>query len=286
MAIRPSLTFVLALVVTTTIASAQTSDETASANRSFREAKEAFARGDFTAAATAFEQAARTVPHAAPWLNASEAWEKRGEWVRSADDCDKALAIAKEDQYRVDARARLVRVLPHVGTLELSGERTITVTVDHDEAITLPARKRVSPGEHHLIATDLATNRTRAFDVSVDGGATTTLTVDLPSANNHVETPPPNVEKSGGPPVGTWVSFATAGAFAVATGVFGALTVQAQSDFNSAPSHTALDRFQLDRTLTNVFLGATVLAAAIGVIVWVVAPSKSTHKVGAIELRF
>src|SRR4051812_39095386 len=73
----------------------------ARADESFRQAKAAFARGEFAAAAAAFEQAATFVLHPAPLMNAAEAWENAGEPVRAIEDCDRVSAIPDAgEQYR------------------------------------------------------------------------------------------------------------------------------------------------------------------------------------------
>src|SRR5690348_15803406 len=66
---------ILALLVAVAPASAEPAAPIR-ATESFQQARAAFARREFTAAAAAFEQAAAYEPHPVAWLDAAEAWEK------------------------------------------------------------------------------------------------------------------------------------------------------------------------------------------------------------------
>lgn len=258
-------------------------DARAQASQSFREAKAAFARRDYGAAAAAFEQAAKLAPHPAPWLNAAEAWEKRGDLVRAAEDCDRALEVPEGDpSLRKEAEARLQQVLAHVGTFEVLGARSFSVRIDQGEATLAPFRRRVAPGAHRLEVTDLTTNRERIIETTAAAGEV--KAVDLgaapPTADPGVVTPSVT-RRSGGPPVGTWILFGVGGAFAVATGVAGAMTLSTQSEFNAAPSQDALDRFRFERAVTNVFLGSALVAAGVGATIWILAPKEQRASVQA-----
>lgn len=272
---------VCAFLAFSNLAHAESNDDArARASQSFREAKAAFARRDYGAAAAAFEQAAKLAPHPAPWLNAAEAWEKRGDLVRAAEDCDRALGVPNGDEsLRKEAEGRLAQVLTHIGTLEIIGARSFSVRVDQDEAATAPFLKRVTPGAHRLLVTDLTTNQERAIDVQASAGEVAKVDLGSPSAPVATANEPapssqmPRPVASNGPPVASWILFGVGGAFAVATGVAGGMTLGAQSDFNAAPSQEALDRFKTDRLLTNVFLGAAVVSAGVGATIWLLGPS-------------
>jgi len=277
LAITLSLAIAASSSATNVARADSTDDARARASQSFREAKAAFARRDYGAAAAAFEQAAKLAPHPAPWLNAAEAWEKRGDLVRAAEDCDHALDVPNGDEaLRKEAEARLAQVLVQVGTIDVSGARSFSVRVDQREAQNAPFRLRVSPGEHHLLVTDLTTNEERSIDVESRAGEV--ASVDLGNAAPGAIRPTPEATSGGpparrGPPLASWILFGVGGAFAVATGVAGGMTLGAQSDFNAAPSQEALDRFKTDRLLTNVFLGAAVVSAGVGATIWLLGPS-------------
>src|SRR5206468_4049238 len=97
---------------------------------SFEQARAAFARKDYAAAAAAFELAASLEPHAAALLNAGEAWQLAGDDLRAAQAYDRVLAFpGLEPSYRADAERRLATVTPHVGTLLVTGPSTSLVRV-------------------------------------------------------------------------------------------------------------------------------------------------------------
>ncbi|MDB4998792.1 MAG: hypothetical protein JWM74_6224, partial [Myxococcaceae bacterium] len=81
-------------------ATEETRDPRASerARTTFDQAREAFARKSYVAAASAFEQSESYVPHPGPWVNAAEAWILAGDPVRAARACDRALAFADIDE--------------------------------------------------------------------------------------------------------------------------------------------------------------------------------------------
>lgn len=264
------------------------SDPRTAAAESFREAQAAFARRDFAAAAAAFEQTARTVPHAATWLNAAEAWEKRGEWARAAEDCDRALEVRDvEPEIRREAERRLARAVTHAATLEVRGPRGLGVRIDGDAVQTLPIKRRLAPGAHRVVVVDLATERETARDLVLAAG--TVETIDVPAlapvaardASEDRSAPlaprSGNEPSTGGlsraPPTSSWIAFGVAGAFAVTAGIMGVVTLDAKTAYERDPTHATLDTFRRDRIVTNVTIGGAVVAAAVGVVVWVVAAS-------------
>jgi len=247
----------------------------ARASESFREAKAAFARGDFAAAAAAFEQAARLAPHPATWLNAAEAWERRGDLVHAAEDCDRARDVSGEDEsYRREVDARLARVLAAVGTLEAAGPRALSIRVDGGDAQQLPARRRLAPGVHRVVTVDVATGRERAEEVTLRANHVTRF-----DARAFADAPPAirvaDDRARPGPPAATWICFGLAGAFAVPATIFGVSTLAAKSDYDAAPSRDALDRFKRDRTLTDVSLAAALTALGVGTALWIIAPRRA-----------
>jgi len=70
-----------------------------------------------------------------------------------------------------------------------------------------------------------------------------------------------------------WIALGTAGATAIASGVFGALALDAQSTFRSTslerPAAAAAARYNEDSAAFLVLAGCTVLASAIGTYLWV-----------------
>src|SRR5262245_46232309 len=108
----PLMAGTFAMLVIASTSRADTDDAARErASRSFSEAKTAFALRNFTAAATAFEEAARLTPHPVTWLDAADAWERAGQPTRAAEDCDRALAILNDPNLGADANRRLERLL-------------------------------------------------------------------------------------------------------------------------------------------------------------------------------
>jgi hypothetical protein len=242
-------------------------DETrADASATFREAQAAFARRDFLAAAAAFEQAARAAPHPATWLNAAEAWEKREDWARAAEDCDRAIEVAPADagDLRHEAETRLQRALEHVATLDVRGARSYGVRIDRDRVQPLPVRRRLGPGLHEVVLVDLASGREERRSISLV--AAQSMVIESPVATPIA--PPP----ARGPPTATWILLGVGGAAGIASAVLGVSTLGDKRSFEERPTQDGLDRFHRDRLVTNVFLGVSVIAVGAGLVTWMIAP--------------
>jgi hypothetical protein len=139
----------------------------------------------------------------------------------------------------------------------------------------------VAPGRH-AIARDLGPAASAPIEVDARAGTSSVIDLDPPA-------PPPEPAVSARPPespaaapaphrtapTGTWIAFGLAGAASATALVAGAMTLSARSDFTSAPSVDARDRFYRARTITNVAWGVAGLAAATGAVLWLTAPSDS-----------
>jgi len=253
------------------------------ADESFRQAQAAFTRGDYAAAAAAFEQAARVAPHPSAWLNAAEAWELAGQPVRAAEDCDEVLSMTDlEERYSAEAKRRLARLEPKLARLEIRGASPATSRIDGGAELALPARRRLVPGRHVLTIVDGPASAPRRIDVDLAPGESRSVdaagapppdqprAVARPLASPAAPPPPPPPRSDpSGPaiPVGSWIAFGVAGVSAGIAGVFGAMTVSAYNDFNDAPSQESNDDFHRDKLVTNVCVGVAATAAAVGVIV-------------------
>lgn len=258
------------------------------ASRSFGEAKTAFALKNFTAAATAFEEAARLVPHPATWLNAAEAWELAGEPARAAEACDRVIAMANRDAHGVDATRRLERLLPKVATLEVQGSSPLSVRIDGGEQAAVPVRRRVSPGSHTLLITDLVNGSERQMALNLPAGSSKAIYLTeassvqrpapSPASPPAIPAPPAVGEAStrhafdASPPLASWLAFGAAGAFTGVTIAFGVATLDAKNEYERAPSRDALDDFKQNRSFTNAALAASILSAAGGIAIWIASP--------------
>jgi hypothetical protein len=252
----------------------------ADASSSFREAQAAFARRDFAAAAAAFELAARAAPHPATWLNAAEAWAKRGDWARAAEDCDRALEIPDGDaDLRREAESRLHAALEHVATVEARGARAFGARIDGGAVQPLPVRRRLAPGTHEVVLVDLASGHEEPHVVTVAAGQTTVL--DAPVSPPAPAAATPRAANAAaprsGPPTAAWVALGIGGAAAIGTTVLGFVTLGDKRSFEDHPTQDGLDRFHRDRALTNVFLGVTVVALGTGVALWLLSPSRAAE---------
>jgi hypothetical protein len=298
----PRLSLALGVLLVARVATAaSTDDERARAAESFRQAQAAFERRDFAAAAAAFEAAAGFVPHPAAWLSAADAWQRAGEPARAAEDCDRAhelpnleeAAAADHADYARDAAQCIERLRGRVALLAVAGAGATAVRVDDGAEQVLPARRWVRPGHHVLTLVDLQSSRTRRMELEVRAGeertvdATTSVPATVaapPRASPPTETAPsPAPARSHGIPAASWVAFGLAVPAAVAYGVTGIMTLQAQRDFDATPSASNRDAFYRDRTMADVSFAIALTAAAAGVVLWILAPDGSSPRVGAVR---
>jgi hypothetical protein len=272
---------VVALAISSVAEAAPTADSKRAA-QSFAVGKSAFARGDYAGAAAAFEQAASYAPHPAALLNAAEAWELAGNHVHAAQVCDRVLAMPDlEPKYRQAATQQLTRLGPHVGTLEIKAPDGTHLSVDGERATASGRVLRVAPGAHALSAT-FADGDSRNENVTVAAGVT--KEVDLtpaPAAAPAPSTPKqPDKKVSGGsgPPAGVWIALGVAAVSGGVATVYGLRTVDARDRFNASPTVQTRDDFNSSRLMTNVFIGVAAVSAAVGVVMWIAAPSGETKE--------
>jgi hypothetical protein len=298
----PRLSLALGVLLVARAASAATTDDDrARAAESFRQAQAAFERRDFAAAAAAFEAAAGFVPHPAAWLSAADAWQRAGEPARAAEDCDRARAVpnleeaaaADHADYARDASQCLERLRGRVALLAVAGAGATAVRVDDGTEQVLPTRQWVRPGHHVLTLVDLQSSRSRRVELDVRAGeertvdATSSAPAQPPAP---VQAPPapatapsPEPARSKGIPTASWVAFGLAVPAAVAYGVTGFMTLQAQHDFDASPSSSGRDAFYRDRAMADVSFAIAVTAAAAGVVLWLLAPNEAPPRVGAVR---
>lgn len=267
----------MAASTTASAAEPPSAEARAQASATFREAQAAFARKDYAAAAAAFEQTARAVPHPATWLNAAEARANRGDWVGAAEDCDAALEIRDAGAaLRAEANERLKAALQHVATLDVRGPRGLGARIDGGSSEPLPVRKRLAPGVHRVVRVEFASGREETIAVELAAGELKLL--EVAGAATPPTTPPtptprtPISAASSGPPTATWIALGVGAVFATSTTVLGLVTLGDKRAFDAAPSETGLDTFHRDRLLTNVSLGVTAVAVAAGFVFWALAP--------------
>jgi hypothetical protein len=165
-------------------------DARALAAESYREAQSAFARREYAAAASGFEEAASLLPHPAALLSAAAAWERAGDPARAAEDCDRVRSLpnvaeasaADHVDYAADARACVVRVRPRAALLDVRGEGVLGVRIDDSPERALPLRQWLRSGHHVVVVRDLVPSQygPRRLEVDVSRGEEKTLDVTAP----------------------------------------------------------------------------------------------------------
>lgn len=264
----------LALLGLTTVASVAAAEPDAGRARAaeaFKAGQAAFRAHDYERAAERFEQAAAIAPHAATLLNAAEARESGGQPERAAELCDRVLAMpAVEARFRAAATAQLERLAPKIGTLEVVGDPSRRVRLGAVE-LPIPLRRRVMPGPITFDVVDPQTLEREARSADVAAGSTVTVDVTRRPVVEPAPAPVvPRATRAKGPPTLSWVSFGVAGVAGATAGIFGVRTLDAHDAFDRDPSPSTRDDFYRDRLVTNVALGTAVVAAAVGVVVWLV----------------
>lgn len=169
---------------------ARAQDATEQAARSFRAGADAYAHGDFAAAARDFEAAYRIAPRAAAIYNAGLAWEGAGELARAADDYATALGSpdVRADQ-RSDAASRLRALEARLARLVVSGPADARVSVDGAPDASLPLTVHLSPGRHAMRASyGTGRGESRAFEASA--GEEVGVRLNEPPDTQPVAPPP------------------------------------------------------------------------------------------------
>jgi len=274
---RPLLLLLSFHLINAANAKAEAPDSKTRAAALFQQARAAFGRHDYAAAAAAFEQAATIEPHPAALLNAADAWEANGDFTAAASACDRALLLPTiDDRYRAEAEKRLVRLGAKVGTYELRGDSSIVVRVDGGAEISVPSKVRLVPGHHVFARIDHKTNERRTEEVDIAEGETKefSLTSPAPVAASAPSPPPPpplvapEVRTTWAPPTATWVALGVAGG-AAAFGVgFGAATLSARDSYVSSPTEENRSSFYANRSLSTVSWIVAGASAGVGISYW------------------
>lgn len=278
----------LATCVASAALAQPTAEDKKRAAQTFRQAEAAFGRGEFEAAAAAFEQAGRFAPHPKTFLNAAEAWEAAGQPARAAEACARVLSMeGATGSLREEAKARLASLQPKVLRLEIIGPPGFRVRVDGSDPAAVPHDRYLEPGPHRIEVNDPAAPEARV--VSVEGGAGEVRHVDLtPKVNRPIDGSLGDdrapVEERPLVPIGTWVCVGIAGGAAVVVGLLGGLTLKAQGDFEEQPTQDNADTFNAYRLGTNISIGVGGAALLAGAIVWIVDATTAPDRVALTPL--
>jgi len=266
---------------------AAAADPDAAAVREFHEGQQAYARGDFRAAAQRFEVAFRDDPRGAIVFNAGLSWQAAGEPARAADDY--AFALATTDlpaENAADARTRLGALEKSLGRIDVTSPQGSRVSVAHADRLPPPARVHVAPGRY-TVTVLLADDSSRQRSVSVRAGewahldfgddhaAPAPVADEAPPSPAPTTTPEPTATTGGSSSQRTW-GWITLGAAGVLAGVSAFLTVQffdANSTNDSQRTTHSHDDAVAAATRLDIGLIATAAVAGVGVGLLLTAPS-------------
>lgn len=279
---------VLVGLLSVTSAGLAKDDETVAAGETFRAAADAYARGDFEAAARSFEVSHRLAPHPNTIYNAGLAWQAAGQIARAADALTEALAMdGISDAQRTDGEARLTELRPQLGVAHVVAPAGTRITIAHADKRATPLSIHLSPGAHELSA-ELADGRTVSREIVV--AAAEEIELDLSSAAPAAPDPRPAPKTTpqalpvAPPPASRndaqWVSgWVLAGAGVVSGGVaigLGVAALGARDEFEASGNtdRDARDTAATLRTATNVMWAAAGALAVTGTLLLVFSGSE------------
>lgn len=257
--------------------------EPADAAAAFDEGIGHYRRKAYTEAAQAFFRAYRLTPSADAAYNAGLAWELSDKPGLAATAYLVALARELEPGAAADARARVERLAPELGRIEVSAPEGAHVSVPPFELEANHAVFYLEPGRHQVsVRLRDGTRRVRPIDAAA--GRTAVLLVEearRTAVEPSAPRPAPEVgsARSSGNELATagWISVGVGVAAAGAAVVLGVQALGARDDYNASGHRDAdaRDRAERLRTFTNVAWGVAGLAAAGGVGLLLFAPSES-----------
>jgi tetratricopeptide (TPR) repeat protein len=248
-----------------------------------REARQAFALGEFARAAELFSEAQETLPHPATRYNEAVARQRAGQRVRAAELLELVIAeLPASDARRQDATERLAALGQKLSRLSLSTSEAASASIAHVAERPTPFVVYLEPGRYRLRVSFPGGSRERAVEVTP--GEQLRLDVEAPAAAGPPPSAPPEREGSARK---TWglVTLGAGAAAGLASAVLGYSTLQALDDFDRS-GHTdaaARDRAVRQRALTNVALGVGVVAAGVGVYLLLSTPEQ--RSTGSVSLR-
>ena len=277
---------ILALVLTVCLALcskvAMAAESEQIAEQFFSAGSAAYTRGDFRAAAEAFESAHRHAPRAATILNAARSWDAAKESARAAGAYSAALKLGglSEDERKL-AAARLAELSQSLGTVKVSGPAGSVISLGHVKQVAVPTTVYLPPGAY-------------AVEVLFPSGARRNTPLSVRLGEQQLEVAPPPTPTQTSPPPDraaapvpvleegssaqvTW-GFVSLGAGAALAGgaVFvglGALDARDRYDASEQRDLDARDEAKSLRLWTNVLWAGALVASGVGVTLILTAPS-------------
>ncbi len=246
---------------------ADTSDRKARAAGLDREARDAFAAGDFGRAAELFGEAHRTLPHPATRYNEAVARERAGQRAQAANLLEAVMAeLPESDPRRKDARARLAALRPRLGRLSLTTSEPASASIAFVVDRAAPFVVYLEPGKYLLEVSFPGGTRQRSVELRPGELLRLEVEAPAPTAPRVGPSPAPAAERSNRT---TWglVTLGAGAAAGAASAVLGYSTLQALDDFERSgyTDRDARERAVRLRLLTNVALGACAVTSGVGI---------------------
>lgn len=234
----------------------------------------AYGRGEFTAAARAFEAANDKAPRGATILNAARAWDAAKDGPRAADAYASALRIGGlSEPERAEAERRSTQLEHGLGTLDVAGASGTAVSVAHVEGAVSPISIHLEPGRHEVELVD-SNGKRSTKSVQLRAGERLTLELPEPERQATVQSrpsrhPPPRAASHHEAPSASPLPWVLLGGGVVAAGVatyLGISALDARDTYveSNRRDVDAYDRAKSLRLWTNVAWGASLVLGGSG----------------------
>jgi hypothetical protein len=290
-----ALASVTACALVVSAARADDASQAALAEKLFRDGRTLLADGKLREACESFSESKRLDPSPGTLLNLAHCLEDLGRtasaWAAYRELETRATRLG-QDARAGFARQKVAELEPHLATLEIripSAHRIPGLTVECDDTAlgdaALSGRVPIDPAPHRIIVR--APGR-QAWSTSVTAAASQPIVVDVPllaPASPEPELATPPAKASPGPLRGIGIGLAIVGGVATATGlVFGGAAKiandSARRDGCVAAGCTADGLARIHRaddlaTVSTVVTIGGLSIAAVGVVLWLLAPARA-----------
>jgi len=272
---------------------AHAEDPTRAADDLFHAATAAYQRGEYSAAARAFDEAQRRAPRAETSYNAGIAWEAAGDLLRAANAFRVALATGPlPERLESDARARHARLAAPFAELDIDGPPSATVEISGVLRDHPPIATYIEPGSYR-VSIEYALGKPESRSIVLEKGRKSSLIFREPPA------PQPSAPKAAPTAASTsWqlvMGITALGAAGIGAGTglaLGARGLTARDRFNES-GHTdagARDQALSLRTDADIAFGAALACSAVGVVLLLERPhnpaTAATLRIGPGSLTF
>ena len=225
------------------VSSLAVADDKSKADTLFKQGKKLMGEKKFSEACEAFEKSQSLDPGIGTQLNIAKCYEEWGKLSRALKAYRAAQKMATEaHDSRADKIEGLVTEIeaqvPHLTIKLPENAKTDGITIDGEPAGDLSEPLALDPGPH-TITYPTADGKTKTKTVVEERGATSDLTLDVPTTTTVVDVkpppPPPPPPPASDPGHGyKLAAYAVGGAGVVAIGVSSYLAISARSQYNDA----------------------------------------------------